>query len=108
MAKMHEVEALNGDLVRWTVPGGWMYIDTDEAGTPAVFVPSPPRLAALEEVSGVTVLIDPSAVVALRENHNGDVTFVDLDGDENAGYTVLGTPAEVAAKLGLVEQEEEK
>ena len=108
MAKMHEWDRLDGDLGRWTVPGGWMYVDAAEAGTPAVFVPSTPRFVRLEELGDGTVLIDPAAVVAMRTNHDGAATYVDLGGYEDSGYVVKGTPAEVAAKLGLVEQGEEK
>lgn len=109
MGEMHRWERLNSETFSWRmkVPGGWLYRNTVEGAENGdvtgmmAFVPAPPRLVALRKAGKTQhafVLAD--AVTVLSSHTEGTVDVYTRD--SGRPLTVEGTPAEVAAALGLL------
>lgn len=118
MDEMHKWQAVYGRMgagvLRLSVPNGWLYVvDDSEAKdivSAPVFVPARPRLVALEMQSGDDIiLVNPAAVLLIAKDtypaREGQepikASRVDIGDSEDASIYVKGTPAEVAARLGL-------
>lgn len=106
MSRGHKWERLVGSTSEQTaayrldVPGGWIYSDPDGGGN--VFVPAPPRLVALEKANGAGVwMANPREVAEIGAARDGSSWVRMAHTTEDAVIYVKGTPAEVAASLGL-------